>query len=281
MESSPDYGYVEFASISDAGLVRDHNEDSFLTLPLCGVFAVADGMGGGAAGEVASSIVVESLREACNKVAADSPGERKYTVQQTLHKANAEVLRYMREHGFSAMGSTVVALVLDSWDAGQAYVCHVGDSRLYCLRSGELFCLTVDHSMGEEMRKKNPAQRANLPEKLARVLTRVIGSEGLLVPEWQQVAICPGDVLLLCSDGVYGEMSEEELTKALGSASLQGALDFIRERVLAHGASDNFTALCLKVGATLPRAAVVEEWEREESDLLLRVAEERRDYGAK
>ena len=133
----------------------------------------------------------------------------------------------------------------------------------------------------EEMRKKNPAQRTNLPEKLARVLTRVIGSEGLLVPEWQQVAICPGDVLLLCSDGVYGEMSEEELTKALGSASLQGALDFIRERVLAHGASDNFTALCLKVGATLPRAAVVEEWEREESDLLLRVAEERRDYGAK
>lgn len=281
MASSPDYGYVEFAALSEAGLVRDHNEDAWLALPLCGVFAVADGMGGGAAGEVASAIVVESLRTACNKVAADSPGERKYTVQQALHKANAEVLRYLREHGFSSMGSTVVALILDSWRPGNAYLCHVGDSRLYCLRGGELFCLTVDHSMGEEIRKLHPERLSEISEKLARVLTRVVGSDGLLVPEWQEVAVCPGDVFLLCSDGVYGEMSEAELAAALGGASLAAALESIRAKVLEHGAGDNFTALCLKVGTVLPSAVEVEEWEREESDLLLRVAEERRDYGAK
>lgn len=281
MENSPDYGYLDFAGVSDKGLVRDVNQDGFLALPLCGCFAVADGMGGGAAGEVASATVLTKLQEACQRVAADSPGERKYTIQQTLHKANAEIQRYLREHGFAAMGSTVVLLLLDPWDANQAYVCHVGDSRLYCLRGGELFTLTTDHSLGEEMRRKQPDAKNALPEKLTRVLTRVIGSEGLLVPEWLKVALCPGDVYLLCSDGVYSEMSEAELTAAMAAASPELAVEEIRGKVLAHGARDNFTALCLKVRAALPPPPEVEAWEREESDLLLRVAEERRDYGAK
>ena len=102
------YAYVEAAAISDMGCVRGNNEDSFLCAPEAGCFAVADGMGGGDAGEVASATVVECLKKAVESTALDSPGCRKYAIQQSLHKANGTVVKYRDSHGFKSMGSTVV-----------------------------------------------------------------------------------------------------------------------------------------------------------------------------
>ncbi|MBR4219661.1 MAG: protein phosphatase 2C domain-containing protein, partial [Victivallales bacterium] len=181
MTETNTYAYVEAAAISDMGRVRGNNEDAFLCAPKAGCYAVADGMGGGDAGEVASAKVVECVKTAVESTAFDSPGCRKYAIQQSLHKANASIVKYRDSHGFKSMGSTVVMLVLNPWNADEPFVCHVGDSRLYCFRDGEMFCITRDHSMGNEMKSKGI--KTPIPEKVAKALTRVIGGSGLLVPE--------------------------------------------------------------------------------------------------
>jgi len=277
-ESNP-YSYIEAASMSDMGCVRTNNEDAFLCAPKAGCYAVADGMGGGEAGETASETVLECLKKAVESTALDSPGCRKYAVQQSLHKANGVIVRHREEHHYSAMGTTVVMLLLDPWNAEEAFVCHVGDSRLYCLRHGELFCLTRDHSMGYEMKSKG--SKEVLSDKVAKALTRVVGGSGLLVPEWQKIAICPDDLLLLCSDGILEVLSDEKIQAVMQEKKApQAIVEELKERVMAAGAPDNLTAVCMRVASQLPLPEEVDELEREESDLLLKVAEERRDYGA-
>ncbi len=277
MTTDNGFAFLQAASCSEAGLVRSNNEDAMLSLPAMGCFAVADGMGGGMAGEVASAIVTRHLQEAWEQTAGDSPGARKYAVQQSLHRANGDIVAYADGHHFDSMGSTVVLLQFDGWNPDRAYVCHVGDSPAFCFRGGELFRLTRDHSVGEELKT---AQAAPLPERLAKALTRVVGGRRLLVPEWNCVSVCPGDVFLLCSDGVTTVLTDGQLTEILAAAaSLDDLSAEISRRVLAGGAPDNFTLLCVKVAEQLPLPVPVEEWEREESDLLLKVSEERKDYG--
>ncbi len=278
MTKSDVYGYVEVAAMSDMGRVRGNNEDTFLCAPEAGCFAVADGMGGGDAGEVASATVVECLKQAIESTATDSPGCRKYAIQQSLHKANGTIVKYRDSHGFSSMGSTVVMLVLNPWNADEPFVCHVGDSRLYCLRDGEMFCVTRDHSMGNEMKSKGI--KALIPDRVAKALTRVIGGSGLLVPEWQKVAMCQNDLFLICSDGIL-VLPDSEIEQVMKEKKEpQAIVDELRERVLAAGAPDNLTAICIHVVKQLPLPEEIDKYEREESDLLLKVAEERKDYGA-
>ncbi len=272
------YSYVEAAAISDMGKVRGNNEDSYLCAPEAGCYAVADGMGGGDAGEVASATVVECLKKAVESTALDSPGCRKYAIQQSLHKANGSIVRYRDSHGFKSMGSTVVMLVLNPWNADEPFVCHVGDSRLYCFRDGEMFCITRDHSMGNEMKSKGIKEE--IPDKVAKALTRVIGGSGLLVPEWQKVAMCPNDLFLICSDGIL-VLPDEEIEQVIKEKmEPQAIVEELKTRVLAAGAPDNLTAVCIRAANELPLPEEVDKYDREESDLLLKVAEERKDYGA-
>ncbi|MBP5639442.1 MAG: serine/threonine-protein phosphatase [Victivallales bacterium] len=277
MPNDAPYNYVTVAAISDMGLVRTNNEDSFLSLPEAGLFVVADGMGGGEAGEIASATVIDNLKQAGMASMEDSPGARKYAIQQALHKANAKVVNYMQKNNFNSMGSTVVLMLLNPWNAEQALVCHVGDSRIFCFRNGELFQLTQDHSVGEEIRKKGLPQ---VPSKIAKALTRVIGGTGHLVPEWNDIAICPDDIYIICSDGISPILSEEEMTQII-TATMQPEIIVkqLKQAVHAKGAPDNLTAVCIKTAHSLPLPADIDKWEREESDLLLKVAEERKDYG--
>ena len=278
MADNGQYGYVDAAAISDMGLVRGNNEDSYASIPEAGCFVVADGMGGGDAGEVASDMVVTCIREAVSSAADDSPGCRKYAIQQSLHKANAKVVEYRDGHGFASMGSTVVMLVLNPWNASEPFACHVGDSRLYCYRDGELFCITRDHSVGNEM--KSRGVKEELPDKVAKALTRVVGGSGLLVPEWQKIALCPNDVFLLCSDGLLFIPDSEIEAVIRDFKTPKAIVEELRKRVLTTRAPDNLTAVCIRVGAEIPLPTEVDKYEQEESDLLLKVAEERKDYGA-
>ena len=277
MAKNSPYDYVEVAALSDMGCIRTNNEDAFLTVPEAGCFVVADGMGGGEAGEVASATVVDYLQNTLKAVAEDSPGCRKYAVQQSLHKANGYVVNYRDAHHYSSMGTTVVMLLLNPWNACEAFSCHVGDSRLYCLRGGELFCVTRDHSMANEMKSKG--SKEVLPDKIGKALVRVIGGSGLLVPEWQKIAICPDDMFLLCSDGIIAVLSDSEIETIMREGtSPEAIVEELKERVRAGGAPDNLTAVCVKIGSELPLPMDIEDFEREESDLLLKVAEERKDF---
>ena len=222
MNQTEQFNWIETASFSNPGLVRRENEDSFSVLGEEGCYIVSDGMGGGSDGEIASQIVVETLSDAIESSAADSPGSRKYAVQQAVHRANRTIRAYSQSHNYAQMGATLVLLLLDTWHPGRALLCHVGDSRIYRFRAGELLQLTHDHTVGAELalslQKKGNKQdgammidHTNSP--FSHVLTRSIGVSDNVLPEWDEITIEPGDLLLLCSDGITTMLKDEEIQR--------------------------------------------------------------------
>ena len=186
------------------------------------------------------------------------------------------------------MGATLVLLLLDTWHPGRALLCHVGDSRIYRFRAGELLQLTHDHTVGAELalslQKKGNKQdgammidHTNSP--FSHVLTRSIGVSDNVLPEWDEITIEPGDLLLLCSDGITTMLKDEEIQRIfMENASTEGKLSTLSERVLAAGARDNFTMILCQVASSLPEPKTPSEEELQESDYLLKIAEERIDH---
>jgi serine/threonine protein phosphatase PrpC len=271
--------FLTYQVYSDIGFVRKNNEDNYLAIPEDGFFAVMDGMGGGDAGEVASQLICDTLSESMYGTANESPGERKYCLQQALLKANMAIRAYAEAHNFSSMGSTVVSILFNPWNLNQALVCHVGDSRLYCLHQGNLFLVTQDHTVGNEMLQQN--RRIDMiPPQLLHALTRVVGGDQQLHPKWTDIAVCPGDVYLLCSDGVWGMLDDITIKMILASSyDPQVIVELLRQHILSAGADDNFTILPIVVGPFDATPFTPDPIEMEESDLLLRVAGEQVDYG--
>lgn len=261
---------LDIACFSDRGSVRENNEDSLLAMPEEGCFLIADGMGGCDAGEEASRIVAESLSEALRGCADSSPGERKLIVQQALTDANSRIGGYRRAHGLRSMGSTAVLLLLDSWNAQSAYVCHIGDSKMYCFRNQELFRLTEDHNVRNELRIKAPTG-----EGLMNALTRAVGVADVIRPEWQPISVCLGDILLLCSDGVSSMLSDDMLSRIFSAGGeSREIVSRIREKVFQRGAEDNFSMICARVVSQPPPRQVAPD-DLLESDYLLNISAER------
>ena len=287
MNQAGQYNWIETASFSDPGLVRQENEDSFMDVGQDGCYLVSDGMGGGSDGEIASQIVVETISDSIEGTASDSPGSRKYAVQQAILRANRTIREYSQVHNYAQMGATLVLLLLDPWYPGKALLCHVGDSRIYRFRNGTLRQLTNDHTVGAELAlslaKKGSRQdgaimadHTNSP--LSHVLTRSIGVSENVLPEWDETTIEPNDLLLLCSDGVTTMLKDDEIQRIfLENASTEGKKSALSERVLAAGARDNFTMILCQVAASLPAPAIPDEEELQESNYLLKIAEERID----
>ena len=253
-------------AISEPGLVRTNNEDALLVLPEAGIFAVSDGRGGASAGEVASKIITERLR-ALEDTAQESPGERKYLVQQTLHKVNAEIAKYAAGHNYSSMGATLVVLLLNPWDPVKADICNAGDSRGYCYRDGELFLLTEDHVLSDD-----PKQR--------HILTNYLGGKNSMSAAWNPVSVCPGDRFVLCSDGLTSVIPEATIREILAEErDPEKTVCSLSEKIRAAGAPDNYTIICIDIAAELPGKAAVSEEDRKESEYLYGIAERRKDYG--
>lgn len=262
---------VEHVCLTHPGLVRENNEDSLLGMPADGVYAVADGMGGGEAGEVASRYVVHALRRLLKDSERESPGERKYRVLQGAKEANRAICQHAEEHRYQTMGSTLVCFLLDPWKSDRAWVSHVGDSRAYCFREGELFRLTSDHTVGAEL--KGGAENG----ALGHVLTRALGTASSHELEWSELALCPGDVFMLCSDGLYGMIPDPNLEK-LFREDAQGELpllaDLLLQRALDGGGKDNITLILLRVKKEMPPdAETLDPLDVEESDHLSEMAE--------
>ena len=257
---------AEIFQISETGLVRNINEDALLSIPEDGVFVISDGMGGASSGEVASKIIVDGLR-VMEDTAQESPGERKYLLQQTLHKVNSDIAKYAESHNFISMGATLVALLLNPWNSGQADICNVGDSRAYCFRKGELFLLTEDHILSEEPEQKH-------------ILTNYLGGKNYMSATWDQISVCPGDRFILCSDGLSSVISEESLCRILETqANAEQTIRILADAVKNAGAPDNFTIICVDIVHELPPKIEVSREDQEESDYLYRIAERRKDYG--
>ena len=240
---------LEAAAVTDRGLneKRPENEDSLLSDPEHHVFAVADGVGGAQAGEVASQTAVEVLREA---FANQRSGEDVEDLMEiAIQRANDSIYRMSREQPrFAMMATTIVALHLDGL---RATVGHVGDSRLYRLTpDGQLRRETEDHSLvEEEMRagRLTPEQAANHPNR--NVISRALGAEASVEVDMRTFEVESGTLFLLCSDGITRHIPDDELSALLRSAgSLEAACEEMKRRCYERGAEDNLTAVLVRVG---------------------------------
>ena len=256
--------------MTDVGRKRRHNEDSFVVAPP--LFAVADGMGGANAGEVASGLAVETLREESRN---DKAGEK--FVVSLIQKANSRVYKRQSDDAeASGMGTTVtVALIED----GIVRFGHVGDSRAYLYREGVLQQLTDDHSLvGELVRsgKISAAEAETHPQR--SVITRALGTDPDVDVDTFTVEAQPGDVFLLCSDGLYSMVGTEKILEVLQQRrqDLDGAARELISAANKRGGDDNITVVAFEIARpgeeiTQVDAApppVVEEVPADEEDTL-------------
>jgi len=237
----------ESASITDRGLHRPNNEDALLDDIGIALFAVADGMGGHAAGEVASRIAVDAVaREAAAgrkpRANAADPLVRAFTL------ANREIRRKGRaEPEKRGMGTTLSVLSGNSGNS-RGVIVHVGDSRVYRARGGRLEQLTRDHTWVQERVDAGvltPEQARSHP--YASILTRVLGTEERLMPDVFALDIEPGDIFLLCSDGLTAMVSDAEIESTLQREEpLQQLAERLVAMAKASGGSDNVTVVLVK-----------------------------------
>lgn len=224
---------------------RSNNEDAYCLLPHLGFYAVADGMGGHEGGEVASRMALDAMarhleRRAPRGVDFEPRHELGFAVQRAASDILAHATGALEE-----MGTTVAALwVLD----GQAYVAHIGDSRVYRLRDGALTQLTRDHSMLNELEDQGSAQLANLlRHRIAHVITRCLSAGCNNEPDIQALDVQPGDVFLLCSDGLSDVLPDSVLEAELAKHPAGAAHQRLVERAYERGGSDNITAVVVAI----------------------------------
>jgi len=230
---------IESSALTHQGRVRDKNQDSFCIRESDGLWAVADGMGGHEGGEWASAKIVEKLGEIEIPAELDEASER---VADAIGKANRAIFVEARERG-SQMGSTIVSLLVQD----QRYiVLWVGDSRAYLLRDGVLTQLSRDHTQVQEMVDRglmDPSQAADHP--MGHVLSRAVGVRDGVEIDRVTGEIEPGDVFLLCSDGLHGYVDETEIKRLLGRGSPERAVSGLIDLTLANGAPDNVTGIAV------------------------------------
>jgi PPM family protein phosphatase len=235
---------------TDTGRQRSANEDSFFVR--APIFVVADGMGGAQAGEVAS----RAAADAFDRDLPDAPLEK--FLRETIEAANRAIHDLAREDPSRAgMGTTITAAIVDAANE-EVSIGHVGDSRAYRLRGGRLERLTRDHSLVEEMRRKGQITDAQAEDHPQRsIITRALGPEADVEVDVQTVPAAPGDVFLLCSDGLTTMIDEERIGRLLSNTpSMKDAVATLVDDANRAGGRDNITALAFRlVDAAAPQRA--------------------------
>ncbi len=237
------------AARTSKGRVRSGNEDAFGYRAEHGIYVVCDGMGGAAGGEIASRMTVDVVLE---RMAAE-PGElsRREQLHEAIMEANRAVLeRAGREPGLSGMGTTLVALLIEGGDGpGGSLVAHAGDSRCYRWRAGKLERLTQDHSLVDEQVRlgtMTPEEAERSPFR--SVITRAIGTQESVTEDVLEIAPEPGDVFLLCTDGLTREVDDPTIARILGAGSdYEHAAQTLVDTANENGGRDNVTALVVEV----------------------------------
>jgi PPM family protein phosphatase len=231
---------TEQASKTDTGRQRNANEDSYFAR--APVFAVADGMGGAQAGEVASRIAAGAFEPG---VDSDQAGESQ--LEQIVKGANREIHDLaQRDSSRAGMGTTLTAALVQG---GEVSFAHVGDSRAYLYRDGELKRLTKDHSLVEELRRQGRLTEEEAEEHPQRsIITRALGPEAEVNVDTMTHPARSGDVFLLCSDGLTTMVGDEEIKRILSeSRSLRAAVSNLVDAANRAGGRDNITAVAFRV----------------------------------
>jgi protein phosphatase len=226
---------------SDAGRVREINEDACLDQPGPGRWAVADGMGGHAVGDLASRLVIDSLSRLASPISLKA---LLADARTRLQAANRQLRDEAARRQVQRIGSTVVVLLACDRFCGYLWA---GDSRIYLYRGGQLRQLTRDHSQVEQLKslgvitdeeaRHHPAQH---------MITRAVGATDVLDLDDDAIEVADGDIFLLCSDGLSNELSDDEMIAVLSSAERESVSEELVELALARGGRDNITAVVVQ-----------------------------------
>ncbi len=239
-------GSLRVGSLTDVGKVREINQDYLATHPAHGLFIVADGMGGHLAGEKASQGAVEAITRSLSAEAiAEADGTLIDLIQEALQVANREIVQAsLQDSSMRGMGTTATLAVTVS---DKVYVGHIGDSRAYHIRGEEINQITEDHSVVAQLlraRAITPAEAQRHPYR--NVITRCLGMQMEVEADTFEVDWIPGDQILLCSDGLSGLVSDEEMGQiANESPEPQEACDRLVALAMERGGYDNITVVIL------------------------------------
>jgi protein phosphatase len=237
---------------------REHNEDNVLLRPEIGLFILADGAGGHNAGNVASALATSTVAhvyEASGKALSDRPDVDQFglwtgarRLAAAIHKANLEIIDIAKKSSrYHGMGTTIVALAF-SEDGDVVHIAHVGDSRCYRLRGAALDPITLDHSLMMDVLETNPDADDSLLERMPRhVVTRALGMDPVMRVSNRTLRTQPGDIFLLCSDGVTGVLEDEQIELILSEQRAPEAhVRALIEASLAADTQDNVAALVVE-----------------------------------
>lgn len=252
------FPHLESAERTDTGRRRRNNEDAVLRLAEHGLFCVADGMGGAAAGELASQAAINALRRGFLELPAEVPAYPGLNtrIRLTSHLLD-EASRWIRgradEMGVSGTGTTVVVLLFDAWHPSQGVCLHAGDSRVYVYRDGHFKQVTRDHSVAAAA---GVSDEKSLPAFFRGVVTRAVGLDEHVDLEITPVEVHPGDLFLLCSDGLTKMLADAAIAKLLkkqsGTPDFDGLAQDLVDAANAAGGEDNVSVVLVRVADTLP-----------------------------
>ena len=256
-------GKIEFAELTDTGRVREHNEDAIGSNPDIGLMVLADGMGGYNAGEVASGIAVQivtelaseaAVREELNDIDSHSGLMRQSIIlRDAVYRSNKIIFQTAQSQTHcEGMGTTIVALMF--YD-DKVSIAHVGDSRCYRLRGGQLDQMTLDHSLLQELVDRGFYSQEEAQRSTNRnYVTRALGVEPTVEVEVHEYEVLPDDVYLLCSDGLPDMVEDDDIHLTI--STFNASLDVVGQQLIDlandHGGRDNVSVMLAQVKEAFP-----------------------------
>ena len=255
------FPHLRGAALTDIGRKRKNNEDSYGAFPEFGIWCVADGMGGGDDGEVASAAVVKAIDAYLSNLPVPDVGAYDGTalaggLSSTLRSVSAWILKRARQNDLKGCGSTFVGVVFDPVNPGTALALHVGDSRLYRLRGRDIKQVTKDHSVAEMMGAKDESE---LNPMFRGMILRAVGIEGDVEVEKTPFAVQQNDVVLICSDGLTRMVPDKRIAEIVRDCGedVDRAVKALIAAANDAGGIDNVTVELIRVGALPPSAKSV------------------------
>ncbi len=244
--------------ITDKGKSRDNNEDSYYVNEDFGLFIAADGVGGQNAGEIASRLAVETISSFLIEKCESGNLSGNYIfkcINSAVNEANARILeKSMEKPEYFKMATTAVIVMLRG---EKAYIGNIGDSRAYLIRNGRIIRITEDHTMANQLIREGRLTEEEV-EFLAQkqlalnmfcTITRALGDENGAEADNFFIEIQKNDIFLLCSDGLYGEVSDDDIADTIINAeSIQRACEQLAEKANENGGRDNITAIIIEIG---------------------------------
>lgn len=248
---------LEAYARTDTGPVRENNEDNFLVDEDAGLFVVADGMGGHAAGEVASKVAVDTVRELLqgnpdpeetrlDRNVQDPADELRERLRYAMNQASARIRNKAQANPqYAGMGTTLCVLLIE---ADQAHLAHVGDSRVYLIRDGQITRLTRDHTVVQQeidAGRLTPAMARQVPHR--NYLTQSVGYHGPVEPDTSTRPLEPGDLFLLCSDGLTDPLDDPAIVAICQRTDPADLAETLVQEALQAGGEDNVTVVVVSV----------------------------------